>query len=591
MTEPPARPWVLSLRARITLALVSLAVVPLALATFLLARQLDERLERSTREYSLAVSDQVLLGVTGLLAKAREELGGTGAALADPAASPDDRLRAARARLLGAQLVRTVSLFDREGAFVDTVYAAPLPPAISRPPTLDAGLRREAEERGLLVGEPVFDPATRSPYLPLVAPVFRSGGLLYAYVWTAIALSPLSQEVAQTSRRRFGEAASNRIFVFDARLRILAHGDLSLLGSSFRERGFLADLADPAATLGHGAAYVASYVVDGSPLVGVLVPFPELRWGVVVEQPEAEAYQEVRAAVGRALLVGLAFVLVAIGFGLFLGGRLAAPVLAVSQAARRVAAGAFDVRVTVPRRDEVGQLADAFNSMAADLQRYEQRLVAETQVRTNLSRYLSAELVEAILAGKQDLRLGGERGEVTVIFADVVAFTRLAQEHPPEQVVAVLNELFTFLTEIVFRHGGIVDKFVGDCVMAVFGAPYPQPDHALRAARAAEEMLCWLDSGNAKWRKELGSPLQLGIGVGSGEVVEGNIGSEKRMEYTVIGDAVNLAARLEHLARPGQVLLSRATAAAIGAEFEVRSLGEHPVGGRARPVEIFELVL
>jgi class 3 adenylate cyclase len=176
------------------------------------------------------------------------------------------------------------------------------------------------------------------------------------------------------------------------------------------------------------------------------------------------------------------------------------------------------------------------------------------------------------------------------MFADVVAFTPLTEQHEPERVVAILNELFTFMTEIIFKHGGIIDKFIGDCVMAVFGAPTSRDDDALRAARAAEEMMRWLEVGNARWKKELGFELQMGIGINTGEAVVGNIGSNKRMEYTVIGDTVNVAARLEALARPGQILLTEVMAEAIEDEFDTASLGEHQLVGKQEPIEIFALV-
>ncbi len=133
-------------------------------------------------------------------------------------------------------------------------------------------------------------------------------------------------------------------------------------------------------------------------------------------------------------------------------------------------------------------------------------------------------------------------------------------------------------------------KFMGDCVMAVFGVPRAGDDDALNAVSAAEEMLRWLEVGNAKWQKDLGRKLELGIGINTGEVILGNVGSDKRMEYTVIGDAVNVASRLENLARPGQVLLTRATMDLAGDdEFDFESLGTHNVTGRGEPVEVFVL--
>jgi class 3 adenylate cyclase len=194
-----------------------------------------------------------------------------------------------------------------------------------------------------------------------------------------------------------------------------------------------------------------------------------------------------------------------------------------------------------------------------------------------------------------ELELGGTRKLVTVVFADVVAFTGFAERASPERAVAFLNELFTILSEIVFRHQGMVDKFIGDCIMAVFqcgdspsGAD--ARDDVARALAAAEDMHVFVESNLPRWRQAYDFRVELGIGVATGEVLVGNLGSASRMEYTVIGDAVNVAARLEALARPRQTLTTRdvVDASPRGAGFA--SLGEHALRGRAAAVEVFEVV-
>jgi class 3 adenylate cyclase len=172
----------------------------------------------------------------------------------------------------------------------------------------------------------------------------------------------------------------------------------------------------------------------------------------------------------------------------------------------------------------------------------------------------------------------------------VVSFTRFAEEAPPERVTAFLNELFTVLTEVIFRHGGTVDKFLGDSVMAIFGAPTAQQDHALRAVMAAEDMHRFVSASAPAWRDSYGIDVQLAVGINSGEAVVGNLGSESRMEYTAIGDVVNVAARLETVAHPGQTLLTDAVARrCAGQGFSFSTLGPHPLRGKSRSVEVLQL--
>jgi class 3 adenylate cyclase len=266
------------------------------------------------------------------------------------------------------------------------------------------------------------------------------------------------------------------------------------------------------------------------------------------------------------------------------------PLEQLSAYAGAIARREFDSRIDIRTGDELSVLADAMSRAADDLRIGEQRLAREHAIRSDLGRYLPAELVDLVVRREQDMALGGAKRELTVMFADVVSFTPLTEKLTPTQVVALLNELFTIVTEIVFRHGGTIDKFVGDCVMALWGVPTAQPDHAARALAAAEEILSWLEAGNLTWQRKYGVRVQLAIGVNSGEAVVGNIGSERRMEYTAIGDVVNVAARLEAIARPQQVLLTEATRAMAGAGFRYTELGARTVAGRAEPLILFELV-
>jgi len=207
-----------------------------------------------------------------------------------------------------------------------------------------------------------------------------------------------------------------------------------------------------------------------------------------------------------------------------------------------------------------------------------------------LSRYLSPGVVEEVLRDPSALPVAGERREVTVLFADVVDFTGLAQALSPEDAVALLNELFTLATDVVERHGGIIDKFIGDCVMAVWGAPRARPDDALQAVVAAEELRRWVQSANAAWRARWKVEVRLGIGVHTGPAVAGNVGSPRRLDYTVIGDTVNVAARLEAVAMPGQILLSAETYRALGGALgPLPAFGERVLRGRSSPTQLHEV--
>jgi len=194
---------------------------------------------------------------------------------------------------------------------------------------------------------------------------------------------------------------------------------------------------------------------------------------------------------------------------------------------------------------------------------------------------------------RQLVELGGietGRRDVTLLFSDIRGFTTLSETRSPEEVIALLNRYFTLQVDVVFSHGGSLDKFIGDCIMAMWGAPLDQPDHALRAVACALDMADTLQA----FKRELGaeqSDFDVGIGLHSGPAVVGLMGSQKRrLEYTAIGDTVNLASRIEGLTKDAQrrILVSRDTMEKCGNAFDFVAAGSYKVKGRAQAVELFE---
>ncbi len=210
--------------------------------------------------------------------------------------------------------------------------------------------------------------------------------------------------------------------------------------------------------------------------------------------------------------------------------------------------------------------------------------------RAAYERFLPAHVVEQIVDAPDSLKLGGVTQQVTVLFADVCGFTTMSSKAHPEQIVEMLNRLFSVLTEIVFRHEGTLDKYIGDAIMALFGAPYVSDDDAQNAALAALEMQKALEDLNEDFA-ELGFPqVNLSIGLNTGRATVGYIGSERRTDYTAIGDTVNLAARLQSAAKPGQILVSDGTIEAIGAQFVSMPVGSLKLKGYDKEIGAHEII-
>jgi adenylate cyclase len=207
--------------------------------------------------------------------------------------------------------------------------------------------------------------------------------------------------------------------------------------------------------------------------------------------------------------------------------------------------------------------------------------------------YVSKDVFARLVANPELARLGGERREMTVLFSDIRGFTTVTERGQPEETVQMLNEYFTKMVEIVFKHKGTLDKFVGDMVMALFNAPLDDPDHAEHAVQAALEMIDELQRLNSQWKAEgRFAELDIGIGINTGPMIAGNIGSNAIMSYTVIGDAVNLGSRLESLNKQygTRIIVSDATRRQLSGRYMFRPLGDVVVKGKTQPVAIFEVV-
>lgn len=204
------------------------------------------------------------------------------------------------------------------------------------------------------------------------------------------------------------------------------------------------------------------------------------------------------------------------------------------------------------------------------------------------SRFVNPHVVRQLME-RGGLEGAGKTREVTLLFSDIRGFTTLSETRPPEEVVAILNRYFTRQVEVIFRHGGSLDKFIGDAIMAFWGAPLDDPDHARHAVACALDMADELIA----FKEELGAAgagFDVGIGLHSGPAVVGLIGSERRREYTSIGDTVNLASRIEGLTKEAgrRILVSRDTMERCAGAFDFVSCGTYPVKGRGQPVELFE---
>jgi adenylate cyclase len=293
---------------------------------------------------------------------------------------------------------------------------------------------------------------------------------------------------------------------------------------------------------------------------------------------------DIKRIVRKHLLIAAAIVLFTTTLAMWIGWRLASRMaLALSRvnaAMRRLEQQEYVKVEAVKTGDELEDLASGFNSMVDGLRERD-------KLRVTMGKYMTEEVLAHVMAG--EVELGGKTLEITILFCDLRGFTTFAEKRTAQELVGILNEYFTDMVDCVMAEGGVVDKYIGDNIMAVFGAPVSRPDDAQRAVRAALKMRAALAKLNTRFAERGIEPLRFGIGLHTGEVVAGNIGSARRMEYTVIGDAVNVASRLESKTKDLETdfLISEATRERLTEEVDVVAMGEVQVKGRVAPVKIF----
>jgi adenylate cyclase len=337
-----------------------------------------------------------------------------------------------------------------------------------------------------------------------------------------------------------------------------------------------------------GASASGTYDLFTTPFAEGAMNGAEIHANIADSMLEGRSVAPMSSAAGGALIFGIALATGLVGgfATAWVTGAWAAAVVAalVWLGVRLFAAG-----VWIPLTAPLLAVALVFTGDLA--WRYFVEGREKRQIKKLFSRYVAKDVFDRLMADPSLAALGGVRRHMTVLFSDVRGFTAMSEKGTPEDVVRQLNEYFTRMVEVLFERRGTLDKFVGDMVMALFGAPLDDPDHADHAVETALAMSHALDDLNRRWAAEGRPTLDIGIGISTGDMVAGNIGSDTIMSYTVIGDAVNLGARLESLNKEHstRIIIGEATRTALKGRYDMRPLGSVVVKGKSQPVAIYEV--
>jgi adenylate cyclase len=327
--------------------------------------------------------------------------------------------------------------------------------------------------------------------------------------------------------------------------------------------------------------------IGGSRFLSLVVPMADARLSkplyALVQGSYDEALAPLRSLTLQIAAIGATALLVALLVGIGLASGISDPVRTLVTGMHEVLRGNLRYRSRIERQDEIGFLARSFNEMVDGLEERE-------HVKDTFGRFVSRDVAEHVLAGRVPLE--GEKREVSILFQDIRGFTALSEKLDPATLLNVLNRFFTEVVGAVEAEGGVVKQFTGDGVMALFGAPEARADHAPRAVRAALGIVARLEGLNVLLEEKGFPPLTIGIGIHAGEVVAGLIGPDERVEYGVVGEPVNLAARVEALTKDvvATILVSGEIASRLGSEFQFGRTESLPVKGKTEPVRVVEIL-
>ncbi|MBW1786122.1 MAG: HAMP domain-containing protein [Deltaproteobacteria bacterium] len=369
------------------------------------------------------------------------------------------------------------------------------------------------------------------------------------------------------------------VLVSDKDNKIMAHTDLEEVGKPYSAPKSIKQLRK------NDQIDIVTTFHEGEEVLYVKSPlsFRGITLGNVSIAISQRAIQEsIRKSVIYITVMAVVVTILGVFMSLGLSMYFSRPIRKLVDRTRDMGRGDFTQRVDINRNDELGDLGVAFNKMAQDLELKE-------KIRDSFGRYVTPEIVDLVLESPDNKWMKGYRVDVTVLFVDIRGFTTLSENKEPEEIVELLNDYFSDVTDVVIKYGGHLNKFVGDEAMAVFGAPVSDADHAESAVRAALDIQSAIAEGNLK--EERKSKISVGVGINSGETVAGNLGSDKRMEYTVIGDNVNVASRLTSLAKAGEILISERTYEHFSRKeiFIVEQRGKVSVKGRKEGLNILNV--
>ena len=491
--------------------------------------------------------------------------------------SPDVKIELASSKLKNIPYLLFIGIYDTTGKPIDFVTHKNFTPE-------HIPLTKKKEERYFRT----YITKEGGPVLEIITP-WRNKEKLLGFITSGMSLKWLSETVRELSMKYLGRG--ELVYVLNEKGDIIAPINENTPLHSFNLQPFIKKRKNLSTLFNTHISISSEYhSQNGTRVYGTLTSIPDIHWGVVVEQPTSVLYASLYKIQTLSILIGLLSILLSVLTARFISIKITSPLRKLEKGIEAISRADFSYSLDVKADNEVGRVAKEFNEMIKKLSHYRNQLIKETKMRVYLQRYLSLPFLSRLLSkGTNILEEKPAKHRASVIFVDISDFTTITSEMEVQLVAEYLNDFFKYATQIIFEYDGVIDKFIGDCIMALFGVPIKWEGMEKSAVMAAIEIIKKFERLTPTFMKKYGIPLRVKAGIATGEVIVGNIGSPNRMDYTAIGHTVNLASRLESIATSGEIIVDESTKRAIEDSITCEYIGEKEIKGLKEKVKIYKI--
>ncbi|MEO0303120.1 MAG: cache domain-containing protein, partial [candidate division WOR-3 bacterium] len=449
--------------------------------TLILAKINTDSLTLSAKEYAVAISDEIKKDLFQKTEIIEEALNYVIDIFNDNALNIEKKIEYVKIYLSFEPNINYIGIYDVNGRLIDQ-FSSPKYGILKDITDKIKIIRSDSTFYSLYYSE-----KDSFPVLEAIKKWKTSDNRLIGYLSAGFSLSYLSSYLKELSFRRFN--IYDLIFILDKNGNVIAHPEIKFVKEKkkLKEIGFFKNFENSKEILKFDIAFSQNYIdYKNRKLLGTFTTLPSLEWGIVVSQPHEIVYASLRRLYTFSSLTGFIFLFLSIIFGILSSRYLTKPIEELNLGIKRIISRDFGYQVNVRAKNEIGELANSFNEMIKTLKHYKEEIIKETEIKLFAMRYLPTHLANQLIAqGKSTLSAETIKREISIMFADISNFTSLSEKFSPEKLVSYLNKYFNIATESIFKYNGVIDKFIGDCVMALFGVPYVSINAAEEAVKSA----------------------------------------------------------------------------------------------------------